>query len=186
MDVTVNIKGLKELEARLQEIDALGQQKLLRRVLRKIARPMLNRARGNAVSLGASGALSRSMAIVSKRPKGKQVAVVAVTSKAKDRTALWLHNTAYRRQRKGIFYGWMVDQGHRVGTKSTGWLRKLTRSGSGGSSVGTVRARPWFTPAVQGSENQAISAFTQELAAALRRIERRKSALANPDSVVTE
>jgi hypothetical protein len=43
-----------------------------------------------------------------------------------------------------------------------------------------------FTPAVQASENQAISAFTQELAAALRRIERRKSALANPDSVVTE
>jgi hypothetical protein len=167
MDVTVNIKGMRELEARLQEIGGLGSQKILRRVLRKIARPMLNRARGNAVSLGASGALSRSMAIVSKRPKGQQVAVVAVTSKAKDRTALWLHNTAYRRQRKGIFYGWMVDQGHNTPT-------------------GRTRPRPWFTPAVQASENQAISAFTQELAAALRRIERRKSALANPDSVVTE
>ena len=167
MDVTVNIKGMRELEARLQEIGGLGSQKILRRVLRKIARPMLNRARGNAAGLGASGALSRSMAIVSKRPKGKQVAVVAVTSKAKDRTALWLHNTAYRRQRKGIFYGWMVDQGHATPT-------------------GRTRPRPWFTPAVQGSENQAISAFTQELATALRRIERRKSALANPDSVVTE
>jgi hypothetical protein len=163
VDVTVEVKGLRELEARLQEIDALGSPKIVRRVLRKIAKPLETRARHGAQSIAKSGALAASVKIVGRRPKGQQVAALAVTSKARERTALFVHNSFYRRQRKGVFYGWMVDQGHQP----------------------NVGPRPWFTPAVQASEPDMPSAFVRELTAAIRRIEKRKGITANTD-VVTE
>ena len=163
MDITVQIRGLAEVEARLTEMEGLAGQKLVRRILRKVAKPMADQARANALAIQHSGALARSMGIVNRRPKGTQVAKIAVTSRARDRTSLWMHNTAYRRQRKGIFYGWMVDRG-------------TVRS----------RSRPWFTPAVNATEGRAVSSFVTELQKALNRIAARKSKTANPDSVVPE
>ncbi len=186
MDVTVEIKGLQELEARLQEIGALAGQKLLRRVLRRVAKPMAARAKSNAQAVARSGALARSIAIQSRREKPGQAARVVVTSKARDRTALYLHNSAYGRQRKGIFYGWMLDQGHRVGTRGTGSLRRLDRRSDGGRATGlqSVAPRPWWTPAVNASQGPAISAFIAELRQAIDRVERRRARTANPDAVV--
>lgn len=195
MDVQVKVLGLQELEARLSELDALGGQKLLRRVLRKIAKPLEQRARGNLAAHSRSGALARSIRIVTKREKGQQVAAVAVTSRARERTALYLHNAYYRRQRKGIFYGWMLDQGHRVGNVHTGSLSRAStvmgslRAYQRGQSFGSgrVTARPWWTPAVSASESQAVSAFVGELVKAVNRMQRRATAkTANPDALVPE
>ena len=168
MDVTVHVKGLAEIEARLAELEALGGQKLVRRVLRKVAKPMKDAAVANAQSVRRSGALSASIGIVSRRPKGREVARVAVGSIARNRTAVYVHNAAYQRRRKGIFYGWMLDQGHRMATG------------------GSVAARPWWTPAVSSTEGRAVSSFVDELRKAIARIERRKSKTPVPDTVVPE
>lgn len=170
MDVSVEVKGLQELEARLLELGGLAGPKLLNRVLRKIAKPMAAAARANATSFsrhGSSGALARSVAVVTAKPKGDQAARVLVTSKAKDRTALFLHNAFYRRKRKGIFYGWMVEKGHAAGKSQ-------------------VRANPWFWPAAAATEGPARSAFVNELRAAVARIERRSGKTPVPDTVVPE
>lgn len=170
MDVEVNIKGLAELEARLQELDALGGQKLLRRVLRKIAKPMAEQARTNALTVsrhGSSGALARSIGIVNRRPTSPQVAKVAVTSRAKDRTANYLHNAFYNRKRKGIFYGWLVDQGHAAGS-------------------GRAAPNPWWTPAVNATQGQAVSAFVEELRKAVARMEKRTGKTPAPDALVPD
>lgn len=169
MDVTVEVKGLAALEARLQELDALAGSRLLTRVLRKVAQPMAQAARSNAASFsrrGSSGALARSVAVVTARPKGAEVARVSVTSKAKDRVALYLHNAFYGRRRRGIFYGWMVEKGHKAGS-------------------GYVAGNPWFWPAVQSTESAARDQFIGELSRAGDRIERRKSRTASPDTLVT-
>jgi hypothetical protein len=185
MEVTVELKGLKDLEARLTELDALGGQKLVRRVLRKIAKPLEQRAKANAAGLGGSGALAASIRIVARRTRGNQIAAVAVTSKARERRAVVIYNNAYKRQRKGIFYGWMVDQGHRTGTKSTGYLRKFDRRSGGYAGATTmVGPRPWFTPAVNASELQAINAFIDECMKAVKRMEQRTGKTPNPDALV--
>jgi hypothetical protein len=165
MDVTVNIRGLAELEARLQELDAIGGQKLVRRVLRKIAKPMADQARSNANSFGqSSGALAQSIGIVSRRPTGQEVAKVSVTSRARNRPAVSVHNAFYGRRRKGIFYGWMVDQGHASGS-------------------GKVAGRPWWTPAVNATQGRAVSQFVDEVTKAVRRIEKRREKTANTETV---
>jgi hypothetical protein len=183
MDVTVDIKGLAALDARLQEIGALGGQKLVRRVLRKIAKPMMLSAQANAQSIARSGALAASIAIYNKRPKGAEVAKVAVGSVARNRTAVYVHNAAYQRQRKGIFYGWMVERGHRIGTRRTGTLSRRDRSTA---VAGRAQPKPWFEPAVRSNEARAISAFVSELDKALRRIEKRQGKTPNPENVVPE
>lgn len=170
MDVEVTIKGLAELEARLQELGALGGQKLVRRVLRKIAKPMADQARANASTLsrhGSSGALARSIGIVNRRPTGRQVAKVAATSRAKDRVSVYLHNAFYNRRRKGIFYGWMVDQGHATGR-------------------GHVAPRPWWTPAVNATQAQAVSSLVEEMRKAVARMEKRTGKTPNPDALVPD
>jgi HK97 gp10 family phage protein len=163
VEVEVKVLGLQELEARLQELGALAGQKLVRRILRKVAKPMQDQARAGATSIQRSGALARSIGIVNRKPRGQTVAKVSVTSRARDRTALWLHNTAYNRQRKGVFYGWMVDQG-----------------------TVNSRARPWWTPAVNATEERAVSSFVNELRKAVEKIERRTGKTPAPDSLVTE
>jgi hypothetical protein len=182
MDVTVEIKGLAELDARLQEIGALASQKLLRRVLRKVAKPLLDRATQNAQGVAKSGALAASMKTVLRREKGAQVAAVAVTSKGRERTAVYVHNAYYQRKRKGIFYGWMLDRGHRVGSRKSAAIRER----QGRPSQGTVGPRPWFTPAVSASTGQMTSDFVKVLTAAITRIEKRKSKTANADGLVSE
>ena len=188
MEVTVEIKGLKDLEARLLELDALGGQKLMNRVLRKVAKPLLDRSRNAAVAVGRSGALAKSIRLSTRRRLGPRiVAAVAVRSSAGDKVAARMHNDYYNRKRKGVFYGWMLDQGHRIGTKSTGYLRKLTRrSGGHGGATGSVRPRMWWTPAVGASEAAMPNDFLKYLTAAVRRMEKRAGKTPNPDALVPE
>lgn len=171
MEVEVKILGYAELEARLEELGALGARRIMTRILRWVAQPLEDRAKRNAYGIskhGSSGALSRSVQIVGRKPLGNQVARVAVTSKGKDKTALFLHNAFYERARKGIFYGWMVERGHR------------TR----GQRAGQVAGRPWFQPAVASMTPRMESDFLKYLTVAVRRAEKRKSKTANVDAII--
>lgn len=165
----MQVKGLAEMDARLQELGALAGQKLVRRVLRKIAKPMYQRAVAGAQSVQRSGALAVSVSMYNRRPKGREIARVAVGSRARQKVAVHVHNAFYGRQRKGVFYGWMLEKGHRAGKNG-----------------GRVAGRPWFEPAVRASEGQAVSDFVGELAKAVRRMERRTGKSVNPDSLVPE
>jgi hypothetical protein len=219
VDVEVNVKGMKELEARLSEMDALAGQKLLTRVLRKVAKPMADRARQNASSIGRSQSLALSIGIINRKTNGSRytrsnvVAAVAVGSIAKSRIAVTRYNQYYGKsgiyRRKGIFYGWMLDQGHRVGTKSTGYLKKGNAGSRAETAKGLARwaakaeggrlkslnrstgatsvaARPWWTPAVNATERPAIDAFVLELRRAVAKVERRTGRTAQPDSLVPQ
>jgi hypothetical protein len=195
------------MEARLQEIDALGAQKALRRVLRRVAKPLLERAKANASTVsqsGSSGALARSLIVQTRKERPQQVARVAVTSQAKNRVAVYLHNAFYQRSRKGVFYGWMVDQGHRAATGKGRLVREstaLTKKGfdryerrraraegergriRGSRSWGTVKARPWWSPAVSASEPAMTTDMVKEMTRALKLIERRKAREASTEIV---
>ncbi|MEY4402187.1 MAG: hypothetical protein RIR91_222 [Verrucomicrobiota bacterium] len=175
MDVEIKLTGVAECMARLEELGALGQQKLVVRILRKAAKPTALAAAANARRFNGSGALSKAVKTANiKRLKGQEVARVAVAPTAKDRTAVYVHNVAYKRKRKGIFYGHLVEWGHRIGTRATGWLAKKGRSGKGGTSAGQVPGRPWFTPAARQTERQVVDTFLAEMRKAEKKLEARK------------
>lgn len=189
MDVEVKVMGLDEAQARMLELGALAGEKLLTRVLRKIAKPMKLAAQQNAANISSSdsNSLASSITVAKRRAKGKQVARVVVTSKAKTPGAIVVHNQFYKRQRKGIWYGWLVEEGHRIGTRTTGYLRKNANGrGAGGNSAGRVEGRRWWAPAVSANEGRAASDFVRELQAALARAEKRKAKTANTDALVPE
>lgn len=169
MDVKLEVKGLAELDARLQELGALAGQKLVRRVLRKIAKPLYTRAVSGAQSVQKSGSLAVSVTMYNRRPRGREIARVSVGSRASQKVAVHVHNAFYGRQRKGVFYGWLLERGHRIGKSSA-----------------RVAGRPWFEPAVRSSEGQAVSDFVGELAKAVRRMERRTGKTVNSDALVSE
>lgn len=172
--INMEVTGLKELEARLLELDALAAQKLMRRAARRSLIRLERQATANAESFARSGALAESVRIVTVKPRGSNVVEVQVGPKKRDRRGVALHNVYYGRKRKGIFYGHLIEFGHRVGTRSTGWLRKANkRTGSGGSSSGQVPARPWFTPAWNATRTDIIPEFQRILAQGLSRLERR-------------
>lgn len=175
LEVEVKLEGLQEAFARLEELGALGQQKQVLTILRRSARPTLRAAQSSARGLNGSGALSKAMKVAKVRSlKGDEVARVVVSPTVKDKTAIFVHNSFYNRKRKGIFYGHLVEWGHRIGTRATGWLQKQGRGGKGGTAAGRVPARPWFTPAVRGTENQVVQIFLAEMRKAATRVERRK------------
>lgn len=170
----IRLDGLKEIEARMVELDAMAGARLLTRATRRSLIPLEKRATANAASIAKSGALAESVRIVTVRPRGTEVAAVQVGPRKKDRRGVALHNLYYGRKRKGIFYGHLIEFGHRVGNRQTGWLRKLNRrTGAGGSAAGSVGPRPWFGPAWSATRAGVLPEFRRILAEGMRRIERR-------------
>ena len=187
MDVEVKLTGLAECMARLDELGALGQQKLVLRVLRKAAKPTAQAAAANARRFNGSGALSKAVKVASiKRTKGQEVARVAVAPTAKDKTAVYVHNAFYGRKKKGIFYGHLVEWGHRIGTRATGWLAKRGRASNRSQGAGKVPGRPWFTPAARQTERQVVDTFLAEMRKAQTKLEARKGRKdSNSEGLVT-
>jgi hypothetical protein len=170
----IRVDGLKEIEARLVELDAISGARLVTRATRRSLIALEKRATANAASIAKSGALAESVSIVTVRPKGNEVAAVQVGPRKKSRKGVAVHNLYYGRKRKGIFYGHLIEFGHRIGHRKTGWLRKGNRSaGAGGSSAGAVAARPWFGPAWNATRAGVIPEFRRIMAEGMRRIERR-------------
>lgn len=186
LNVEVKLEGLQEAFARLEELGALGQQKQVLTVLRRSARPTLRAATSAARGLNGSGALAKAMKVAKvKTLKGQEVARIVVAPTAKDRTAVFVHNAFYNRKRRGIFYGHLVEWGHRIGTRATGWLQKQGRGGKGGTAAGRVPGRPWFTPAVMATRNDVTTIFLAEMKKAATRLQRRKNQrTANPEGLL--
>lgn len=207
MEVDVKVHGLAELEARLIELGALHGERAMRRVLRKVAAPVQERAAQNASAIGKSRSLAAAVKVVLVKPESPdEVARVSVAPRSKDRTAVFVHNAYYDRKRKGIFHGHFLEFGHRIGT-SKGRLRRpsraLTEKGlaryakrlarpegvrgkiKGRESSGTVNARPWLGPAVRATQSSLVPNFERELRLAIARLERRRGRkAADPDAAV--
>lgn len=159
MEITVT--GLREVE---EKLIALGQKtgtKILRQSMLAAARPILDQAKSNVQSIsGGSGALHKSLGM--KFYIGKQNFAtdnglpalgtsggrftVQIAPLKTDRTALALHNLFYGRRRRGIFYGHLVEFGHR------------NRGGKGFTS-----AHPFLLPALNAKGPAAVAALADEI-----------------------
>jgi len=186
MEIEVRLLGMKELNARLEELDALGQKKLLSRVMRRVAKPTALAAKSNLTRFRRSGSLGSAIGVYAARARSKEVVRFQVGAQKKNRTALFVHNAFYHRRLKGIFYGHLLEFGHRIGTAETGWLRKgRRRKGAGGSSVGRVGAKRWLTPAVDSTKHRMTAAIRDEMQRGLDAIARRRDQKkANTESLV--
>lgn len=175
MRTDIKVSGIAELDARIGELDALAGKKILRRAVRRSVIKLEKSASANAKGIARSGALAQSVRIANVRPRDNETVAVQVGPKKKDRKAISLRNAHYKRKDKGIFYGHLVEFGHRVGTRRTGWLRKLNRAfGKGGSSKRRVEGRAWFRPAWDATRSGIVPEFERILRNAIKRIERRR------------
>ena len=158
----IKVHGLKEIEAQLIALGSKEGTKIVRASMLKASEPILNRARSNVAAIpGGSGALHQSLGMrffANARPVseaglptlgGKMS--VQIAPLRKDRKAIALYNLVYkpRRQRKGIFYGHLVEFGHRI-------VR-------GGQQRGSVPARPFLKPALDSGGTVAVAIFAREL-----------------------
>jgi hypothetical protein len=174
IETEIKIEGLAEIDARLAELGALAGKKLLTRAVRRSLFRLEKTTTGNANAISRSGALAQSVKIVTARPKVTETVAVQVGPKKRDRRALALRNIYYRRKDKGIFYGHLVEYGHRIATRATGWLRKGKRTtGAGGTAKGSVPGKPWFRPAWDATRAGIVPEFRRVLAQGLARIEKR-------------
>lgn len=170
----IKVEGLQELDARMAEVGALAGKKLLTRAVRRSLFRLEKTTTANANAISRSGALAQSVRIVTVKPKQNETVAVQVGPKKRDRRALALRNIYYRRKDKGIFYGHLVEYGHRIASRATGWLRKRGRAtGAGGTSGGMVKPRPWFRPAWDATRAGITPEFSRVLRQGLERIERR-------------
>ena len=186
MEVSVELKGMKELNARLDELSALGQKKLLSRVVRRVAKPIMVEAKWRLHHYRKSGALAAAVGVYARRTRGKEVVAVQIGAQKKHKTALFVHNAYYGRKRKGIFYGHLLEFGHRIATRQRSWRHDPTGRGGGrASSGGSVPVRPWLSPAVQSGKSRMASAFVEELKRGLDAIaKRRGQKSANTDGLI--
>lgn len=201
--VQIRVEGLKELDARLAELGAVAGRRALNSALRSSLKPMVNAARAAARG-DDSGALSASIeAITARPPSGRDTAaLVLVGPRKKSSLALFVHNSFYKRKRKGIFYGHLVEFGHRIGThrgRLARASRALTEKGlarwharkSGGriagqASGGTVAQRPFLRPAFTAQSRPFIELFRKNLERTVKRIEnRRGKKTADPKVAIT-
>ena len=169
----IKVEGLRELEARLLELDAVAGKKLMLRATRRSLLPLRRQAVANAQRSSRSGGLAQAIKIVTVTPKAGETVQVQVGPKKKDRRGVALHNVYYRRKLRGIFYGHLLEFGHRTGTRSTGYLQKWRRGkfgGAGGTGRGIVPARPWLGPAWDATRNSIPAEFRRILGQALDRI----------------
>lgn len=169
----VNLKGLRNVEERLTTLGSVGGERVMRSVLYAATKPILAAAKANAQALvgsadpkrpSGSGALAKSIRRVYLRPRGLttggQRFTVSVAPKAKDRVAVALANLVYKRRRpiKGIFWGHLVEWGH----KSRG--------------TAAVPGRNIFRRAIDTTRATAVDIFEREIARRVDRAVRRNVA----------
>jgi HK97 gp10 family phage protein len=136
--VTVTVRGLKELEARLRDIGSVAGTKAMRSAMFTATKPILDRAKANAPSRSGALrlALSRTFAIKSTGggllfgdAPGSRF-LIFIGPKVKNRTAVALYNLVYkpRRPRRGIFHGHFLEFGTKSGTRRTDFLKRALES----------------------------------------------------------
>jgi hypothetical protein len=155
----IQVTGLKELEARLLELDAVAGKKLLTRTTRRSLLQFRKQAVANARSGSRSGALAEAIKIVTVTPRATQTVAVQVGPKKKDRRGVAVHNVFYSRRRRGIFYGHLVEFGFTAR----------------GRAARRVPGRPFLQPAWDATRAAIPTEFRRILAQALDRIARRSA-----------
>lgn len=159
--ITVDVKGLSELRAKLMRAIPLeAQGRALQGALAAAARPVVRRARSLA-PVGATGNLRRSIySSPSRQSRGPTYQVRAIGVRS-----------GKRRGANDAYYWRFVEFGRgRVEVKSPR-VKALGTPAKGffGRAVRAVSARPFLRPALEQAQMQAIEAFRVELA---KRIER--------------
>lgn len=173
MSASVELKGLKELEERLLLLGKVAGAKAMRQALFHGSKPILDQAKANVRSWpGGSGALyyamGRTFTVERGGADGGTQFNMAIRPRIRNRVAVALHNIFYRRGRTGIFYGHLLEFGHRIAHRKTGRLQKRPES-RGHVGAGSVPPQRFLRPALDTAGLRATYAFTNELR---RRIER--------------
>lgn len=157
----IKVSGLKEIENQLQELGSKTGTRILRASMLAANRPILEQAKANVASIkDGSGSLHQAMGARFFAGQ-KQVNDLGVPEMGgrfsvqtapirKNRTAIALHNLIYKRNRKGIFHGHLLEFGHK------------TVNGK------QVSARPFLKPALDSKGPGAVAGLASELK---RRIE---------------
>lgn len=165
---TVKVNGLKEVDDALAALGPVAGEKVIRATLFRAAAPILERVQsGLAIVQRGSGALHKATRRVymkagsSTRGGVKSSGtrfVVAVAPKVKDQTAIALANLKYKRKKpiRGVFWGHLLEWGHRVATRKPG---RLSRTKGGSFSGGRVAGRFIFTRAAEAGSQAAIDLF---------------------------
>lgn len=189
----VSFSGFKEIDENLARLGEVAGEKVMRSSLFTAMKPIQDRAVAglSAIPTG-SGALAKATRRVYLRPgtrtPGQIVAsksrfVVAVAPKTKDRVAIALANLHYKRKRpiRGVFWGHLMEWGHRIANRTTGRLTRSSgaRKTSLHSGLGRVRGLRIFTKAYESGSLEAAAIFRrvigQRVASAIRRVARRKA-----------
>lgn len=149
--MSIMVTGLAELDANLVKLGQVAGAKAMRGALFVASRPILDQAKANIAAWPkGSGALSLAMGRRYKTSgldvSGSRFAVT-IGPKAKARTAIALYNLSYKRKRpvKGIFYGHLLEFGHK------------DRAGH------AVAAKPFLLPALQAKQQEAVQLLADKL-----------------------
>lgn len=132
--MTVTVRGLKELQARLRDMSSVAGTKAMRSAMFTATKPILDRAKANAPTR--SGALrfaiSRTFGVKGTGGgllfgdvPGTRFSIL-VGPKVRNKTAIALYNLVYkpRRPRRGIFHGHFLEFGTKSGTRRTDFLKR--------------------------------------------------------------
>lgn len=120
---SVEIKGLREVEQKLEILGGVAGAKVMRSTLFRASRPLLKAAQQGATRVQRSGALAKSIRRVYLRSTSGGVFTgrtsrftVSIAPKAKDRVAIALANMVYRRKKpiRGVYWGHLVEWGYTV------------------------------------------------------------------------
>jgi hypothetical protein len=181
---SVEFRGFKEIDQALADLGPIAGERIMRASLMEAVKPIEERVHQGLSFVGGSGALSKATRRVylrggSKASGGIKASatrfVVAVAPKVKDPVAIALANLKYRRKKpiRGIFWGHLLEWGHRVGNRSSGRLNRSKNSTRLHTGFGRVRGLRIFTKAFEGGSLEATTIFRrvigQKVAAALKR-----------------
>ena len=178
----IKLTGLKEVEARLVELGSKVGGKIARAAMLRAAKPIADQAKHNAAMwVDGSGAISHSIgrrffagkrAVVSESGEvnlatdGSRMSV-QIAPMRKNKTAIALHNLYYKRRIKGIFYGHLLEFGHKL-MRRTGETKSYFKRGRLltkrlTAQVGTVAPKPFLAPALKSRAQEAVSMLAGEM-----------------------
>lgn len=150
------VSGFKELDAKLATLKGAQGVRVIKSAMLSAALVVEERAVSILASReGGSGALAESIGrkfVADTEQNVGRKFHVYVGPRPQKKSAVALHNLAYRRRTKGVFYGHLVERGF---------------THKGGKSVA---GRPFMLPALQQTRSQLIARFKEELGAGIDRL----------------
>jgi hypothetical protein len=176
----IKVSGLKEIEAQLVALGSKTGTRILRASMLAAAKPITEQAKSNVAAIqGGSGALYQAIGqrfFIGNKAGTGELGLPAMGGKfsvkifpfSKNRTAIALHNLVYGRKRKGIFYGHLIEFGHKIvrrtgetstsrGRRGRSYTKYLTRE------LGSVPAHPFLGPALRSKGAASVQLLADEL-----------------------